>query len=319
MDVNSAFEDYRKIVDASPEAVSEARARRDLFRTALLTYDDIVEVVPSGSLARGTHKDPIHDVDLIAIYSEDDHPDWGLDGVSAGDALSETGRRVNEQLGATNGLLDQRVRLASPRNHAVKCFLDDPQDPDGFTVDVMPAFRREGMLLVPESASATWIATDPEYLISEVAKRHSEWNKFASTVRMPKAWAAGQDVKIKSLVMEVLALEHLPAANNRPTAIAQFFSAAAWYLENGNEVQDPAKVCGEIQKDLDTGAVADLLRAAADRATRAQQAVRNNDQQRAVALWREVFGPDFPEPTGLGAAAPATVALPRTVKDTPQG
>lgn len=318
MDVNSAFEDYRKTVDASPEAVAEARSRRDLFQKALLVYGDIVEVVPSGSLARGTHKDPIHDVDLIAIYREDDHEEWGLPGSSAEDALSVTGSRVNEQLGMTHGLLDRRVRLASPRNHAVKCFLDDPGDADAFHVDVMPAFRRDGMLLVPESSTATWIPTNPEYLIGEVAKRHAEWNKFASTVRMLKAWAASQDIKIKSLVMEVLALEHLPAANNRPTAIAQFFSSAAWHLENGGAVEDPAGVCGEIQADLESDAFADLLRVAADTATRAQQAVRNNDPHRAITLWGEVFGSAFPAPTGL-KPAPAVVVAPRPVKDTPQG
>ncbi|MBM7497341.1 nucleotidyltransferase [Oerskovia paurometabola] len=316
--MSSAFDEYRKTVDASPEAVTEARSRRDLFQEALLAYDDIVEVVPSGSLARGTHKDPIHDVDLVAIYSEDDHTDWGLSGASADDALSVTGSRVNEQLGMSYGLLDKRVRLASPRNHAVKCFLDDPNDPEAFTVDVMPAFRRDGMLLVPESATATWIWTNPEYFIEQVAKRHGEWNKFASTVRMLKAWAAGQDTKIKSLVMEVLALEYLPAASNRPTAIAQFFSAAAWHLENGGVVEDPAKVCGEIQADLDIDAVADLLRSASNTATQAQQAVRNNDPHRAISLWGEVFGSDFPVPAPLDPT-PAVVVAPRPVKDTPQG
>ncbi|UCN14443.1 nucleotidyltransferase [Cellulomonas iranensis] len=316
--MNSAFEDFRKTVDASLEDVAEARRRRGLFRDALLAYDDIMEIVPSGAIARGTHKHPIHDVDLIAIYRDDDHIDWGQPGTSADDALEETGSRINEQLGMTHGLLDQQVRLASPRNHAVKCFLDDPDDPGAFTVDVVPAFRRDGMLLIPQSATATWIPSNPEYLIKQVAKRHAEWDKFASSVRMLKAWGAGQDTKIKSLVMEVLALEHLPVANNRPTAIAQFFSSAAWHLENGGTVEDPAKVCGEIQADLDSDAVADLLRLAADTATRALQAVRNNDPHRAISLWGEVFGPDFPAPTGLNPAA-AVVATPRPVKDTPQG
>jgi hypothetical protein len=320
MDVHSAFEDFRKLVDADPEQVAEARRRRGMFSTALGLYADVVEIVPSGSLARGTQKDPIHDVDLIAIYDESAHPDWGVPGESAHDALSLTGSCINEKLGMTNGTVERAVWRADPRNHAVKCFLDDPDSEDGFTVDVMPAFRRKGKLLIPQTSTRTWVPADPEYLIAEVAKRHREWNKFASTVRMLKFWGKNQEptLEIKSLVMEVLALAHLPAANNRPTAIEQFFFAAAWHLENGGTVEDPAKVCGEIRPDLDYEQLAALLRTAGETAAKAQQSVLRNDQRGAITAWREVFGPKFPAPVGLSPAA-AAVVTPRPVKDTPQG
>lgn len=320
MDVHSAFEDFRKQVDADPEQVAEARRRRGMFSAALGQYADIPEIVPSGSLARGTQKDPIHDVDLVAIYDESAHPDWGVPGESAHDALGVTGARINEKLGMTNGTVEHAVWRADPRNHAVKCFLDDPDSEDSFTVDVMPAFRRDGKLLIPQTATRTWVPADPEYLIAEVAKRHREWNKFASTVRMLKFWGKGQEttLEIKSLVMEVLALAHLPAANNRPTAIEQFFFAAAWHLENGGIVEDPAKVCGEIRPDLDYEHLAALLRTAGETAAKAQQSVRRNDQHGAITAWREVFGLEFPAPVGLSPAA-AAVVTPRPVKDTPQG
>ncbi|MCR6491130.1 nucleotidyltransferase [Cellulomonas sp. P24] len=320
MDVNSAFEDFRKQVDADPKQVAEARRRRDLFRTALGQYDDIPEIVPSGSLARGTQKDPIHDVDLIAIYDESTHPNWGVSGESAHDALNVTSTRVNEKLGKTNGTVEHAVWRADPRNHAVKCFLDDPNAEDKFTVDVMPAFRRNDMLLIPQTATGTWVPTNPEYLIAEVARRHREWNKFASTVRMLKFWGKNQapTLEIKSLAIETLALAHLPAANNRPTAIEQFFLAAAWHLDNSGIIEDPAKVCGEIQPDLDYDQLAILLRTAGNTAAKAQQSVLRNDQHGAITLWREVFGPRFPAPVGLNPA-PAAIVAPRPVKDTPQG
>lgn len=320
MSVLGAFEEFRKAVDADKDAVIEARRRRALFRDALLEYDDIVEIVSSGSLARGTHKDPIHDVDLIAVFDPDAVGEWGLDGDSAAESLAVTGARVNVKLGATHGTFATAVRLASPRNHAVKCFLDDPDDPDAFTVDVMPALRRDGKLLVPESLSSCWIFTDPELLIARVAERHAQWPQFASTVRMLKAWSSIQPFKIKSLVMEVLALDLLPATN-RPAALAGFFTAAAWHVENGRAIEDPAKLCGEIQPNLDTEAFATALRSAADTATKALSAVANNNPDRAIALWGEVFGDDFPEPTNLAAVGGVAtgVASPRPVKDTPQG
>ena len=321
MSVTDAFKTFQDVVNADITHVREARTRRDLFKGAFGTEDDVKEVIASGSLARGTHKDPIHDVDVIVVFDQDEHPEWGSPGSSAADALDHTRERVNTLLGATNGTYDQAVRLARWRNHAVKCFLDDPDDPHAFTVDAMPALRRDGRLLIPEALSEDWVACDPEFLIAEVADRHAQWNKFAGTVRMLKWWAAEQDTKIKSLVMEVLALDFLPTDVNQAAAIKQFFVSACYHIEGGNDVADPAGLCGPIQPDIDYDAFADALRSARDNAIKAFQAQANNDAAAAIKHWGEVFGDDFPKPpASTGNPAPAVVpAAPRPVKDTPQG
>ena len=320
MSVFDAFEQYQQVVNAPKEAVISARERRKLFEDALGNRDDVLEVVSSGSLARGTHKDPIHDVDLIVVYDESAHPDWGIAGASAADALGVTGATVNELLGATNGSHARAVRLASPRNHAVKCFLDDPKDENAFTVDVMPAFRREGKLFVPESANDQWVFTNPEYLIEQVKARHAEWNHFAGLVRMLKTWASAEHgIKIKSLVMEILALELMPVGSNRPAALAGFFTKAAWQIESGTVVEDPAKLCGPIQPDLDMTTFAERLQNAATIANKAIQAAANNNPDRAIKLWGEIFGTDFPLPASAGAGAAAATVGPRPIRDTPQG
>lgn len=317
MSVNDAFKAFQDVVNADLTAVREARARRDLFKEAFGPLPDVLEVIPSGSLARGTQKDPIRDVDVIVVFNGDDHPDWGETGASAKDALDYTRAHVHDLLGASNGTHAQQVRLARWRNHAVKCFLDDPDDPDAFTVDAMPALRRDGKLLIPQAASNEWIDANPEYLITEVAKKHKAWNKFAGSVRMLKWWAAEQDIKIKSLVMEVLALQFLPTDSSQPAAIAQFFVSAAYHIEGGSEVLDPAQLCGPIQSDLDYEAFAECLASARDSAAKATQAQINNDTNGAIHHWGRVFGDDFPLPANPG---PVIVPPPpRPVKDTPQG
>lgn len=319
LSILDAFAEFQRTVNAPPDAVLEARRRRDLFRGAFLPLPDVNEVVPSGSLARGTHKDPIHDVDLVVVYDAAAHPEWGESGASAADALDYTRQKVTELLGTGAGSYDQVVRLSRWRNHAVKCFFDDPDDESGFTVDVMPALRRHGRFLVPEAVSADWIECDPEQLIHRVAERHAEWNKFAGSVRMLKRWAADQDIKVKSLVMEVLALDHLPrGVQNQPSSIQRFFVAAAYFIEGGNEVTDPANLCGPIQGDLDYPAFADLLRSAADEASAAIQAEAQNDVPSAISHWGALFGPAFPPAPAAIDPAPALVT-PRPVKDTPQG
>jgi hypothetical protein len=50
----------------------------------------------------------------------------GQPGDSAAEALEVLSAKVNKLLGATNGTAEKLVRLASPRDHAVKCFIDLP-------------------------------------------------------------------------------------------------------------------------------------------------------------------------------------------------
>jgi hypothetical protein len=95
MDIDAAFDDLQSKVNAPPEAVKEARRRRDLFRDAFGGEADVTETVPSGSLARGSQKDPINDVDVIIVFDQDEHPDWGQPGSSAADALDHVQARVH--------------------------------------------------------------------------------------------------------------------------------------------------------------------------------------------------------------------------------
>lgn len=316
MSVIDSFKSFQSVVNADPEAVKEARRRRRIFEGAFLAEDDVTEVVPSGSLARGTHKDPIHDVDIVVVFDPASHSGWGVSGASAEEALLHSQDLVRTLLGS-NGRIDQIVRRADKRNHAIKCFLDDPDDPDAFTVDVMPALRTEAGFVVPESYTKKWIRTNPEYLIKEVQNRHEDWRSYAGTVRMLKWWASNQSTKTKSLVMETLALDHLPTDSNQPGAVAKFFAGATYAIGSGIEVSDPAGMCGPIQKDLDYDEFELALGAARDSAAAAISAQAANNPAAASEHWAKIFGSDFPV---IAATAGSAVASgPRPVKDTPQG
>lgn len=316
MSVDSGFNTMQSTVNVDADDLKEARRRRDLFRTELVKEPDVVEVRPSGSLARGTHKDPVNDVDLVVVFDAAAHPDWNQPGGSADDALAHVQDAVRRRLGSDGTGV---VRLTKPRNHSVKCFLDDPGDENAFTVDVTPALARsEGGFWIPESRSADWVASDPQYLINEVAKRHAAWNEFARLVRVLKRWNTDNGEHMKSLTVEVLALDLLPVAS-RPNAVASFFAAAqdaVW-----DPIVDPAGLCGPIQPDLDVRAASDALAKAADVAARAVEAEANGEKQNSQCLWRKVFGEIFPEPYGgCGGSVGARVVVPkRQVVDSPQG
>jgi hypothetical protein len=326
MTLDEAFDQYQETVDADPTQVTEARERRDTFKGALEPESDVVEVWGSGSLRRSTHTGPlIHDLDLVVVFDRDQHSGWGEPGNdTAVDALYLLHDKIKLLLG-NQGTLEQLVRRAEPRRHAVKCFIDLPGAPEGFTVDAMPALLHDGALLIPErndDGSSLWVPADPQFLVREIARRSSDWEYFLRLVRVVKKWRKRAKVegKVKSLVMEVLALHYLPTGS-RPEALLRFFTAAATAVGNG-PVVDPADVCGEIQPDLDyVGLHKSLLEAAelADQACDAADGGRTDDAKR---LWRKIFGSDFPAPAGTVTTAPALTVpavVKRPIKDAPQG
>ncbi len=340
MKPNTAFDTHQVIVNADPDSVREARERRNIFCDAFGELPEVSHTIPSGSLARGTQRDPIHDVDLIMVFRADEHPDWDNGSGSAQAALEHTRRLVTGLLGASGGTFARKVRRADLRNHVVKCFLDDPGDPQAFTVEVMPALRdrEDGPVRIPERHGDRWVTADPEYLIAAVASRHQEWRYFAPMVRTIKKWKDATGLHMKSLTAEVLALNCLPRPEvgvelTRPAALARFFTSAATAVMSG--VADPAGWCGEIQPDLDRDAVRASLLEAGDIAARTLDAEQHGDYDAAVCLWRSVFGTDFPGPpggcagsragsrAGSALAGAAVIAAPallrRPVRDAPQG
>lgn len=326
MQASTAFAQFQTTVNADPSSVAEARRRRDLFRETLTPLPDVVAVIPSGSLARATQLDPIHDVDLIVEFTAEQHAGWGQPGDSADEALTYLAKQVMHALGATDGSQAQEVRLTSKRNHVVKCFMDDPEGENPFAVEVAAALRQDdGTLLLPERHNSRWITADPEYLISQVAERQAEWSDFVSLVRALKWWRKNAaKLEMKSLATEVLALRNLPPNQERPQALAQFFTAAATDVMYG--VFDPAGHCGEIQPDLDREAARKKLLEAAGFANQALDAENAGDLDRALALWAKVFGSEFPQPAGVrgtsrSAPVAASVATPtrRRIRDIPQG
>ena len=326
MKVNTAFDTYQTTVNADPEQVTEAKARRDLFKDAFETEDDINVVRASGSLARGTQHDPIKDVDTILVYKASTKPDWGQPGDSAEEALDYVRDRVSGLLGTEGSFKPEQVRLARPGDHAVKCFLDDPEADKPFTVDAMPALRQPGgALLVPEIHSRDWILTNPGYLIDLALDAHAEGGIYAPLVRVLKRWRKRTGTHVKSLLIEVLALECMPTTGERSAALASFFASAA--VRINDPVCDPAGLCGPIQPDLDVVALRTALEQAADVAARARQHERWEQHDVAVRLWGDIFGPDFPQPPnggggGGGPNGPGGVPIDipkRPVRDINQG
>lgn len=320
MTLIESFDSLQRTVDADVEVVRLARERRDTFKAALRGADDVLDVWGSGSLRRSTQLQPVHDVDLVVEFDTTAHPDWGVDGPGAAAALERCRELVTELLGINHGSearLVRQVRTAG-RNRAAKCFIDPPEEENAFTVDVMPALAQTSGILIPFVQQDRWSLADPQYLIDLVAERQQTWSRFRPLVRLLKYWSRQHTAvtgKVKSLAIEVLALDCLQEAPNRAAALRGFFEAAALH---SLQIDDPAGLSGPIQPDLDRAGLRRALEDAAADAATALDLAGANDESGASLRWQAIFGSAFPliaAASGGAAAAPA----PRPVRDSPQG
>jgi hypothetical protein len=329
MDINIAFDDLQREVNVDPGADVKARERRDIFRIAFTPEADVARVFPSGSLARGSQIDPIHDVDIVFVFDAAEHPTWGSPGDSAEEALGDVRERVHELLGQSKGSCAKEVRRVDIKNHSLKCFLDDPGEESAFTVDVVPGLACNGHLVIPQARNRRWVESDPEDLIARVLGRHSEWGRFVPLVRALKRWNKDAGAGMMSLAVEVLGLRHLQE-DTRAKALHRFFTAAHAHIYE--PIVDPAGLCGLIDPNMDVDLARGKLDKAASDAWYAVEAQDAGDTDEAACHWRGVFGDIFPQPDGgcskredngkLGMFAIGTGAAAvtqRRVIDAPQG
>lgn len=315
MESDDGFRSFSEAIASDPIGVLLAKWRRDVFIRKLKRLPDVVDVIPSGSLTRGTQTGTIRDVDLIVVFDSAQHPDYGIAGESgeaaesAQAAITHLENGLLEQLhpwrGATGGLL----RETEQRRHVVKYQGDWAGPfreiiPSAPPVDVMPAVRKGSHLLIPERGTG-WIDVDPELLIRQVEQRQREWKYFKEVVGMVKAWARLNHLKMKNLAIEVMVLKYCPRPGFFETlsvgeAVARLFEAAA--KARITSLKDPAGRCGEIDPHINFGKLCSALDRAAVLSRLAMDAEHLwKNRHHAVedvihpdVFWRELFGKKYP-------------------------
>lgn len=321
MESDDGFRSYSKAIESDPIGVLLAKWRRDGFIAKLKQLPDVAEVIPSGSLARGTQIGPVHDVDLIVVFKPSEHPDYGSGRESAQAAMEHLQGELGEQLhpwrGAEPGLLDDtelRTHVVTYQGGSTGPFAEII--PSAPPVDVMPAVREGSHLLIPERETG-WIDVDPEKLMRQVEQRQREWKYFTEVVGMVKAWAEHNHLNMRNLAVEVMVLKYCPRPGFFETlscgeAAARFFEAAA--KANITSLKDPAGRCGEIDPGMNYGklrAALDQAAGLARQAMDAEHAWKNRfrmaeDVTHPDEFWRKLFGRKYPRARVRFWRAPAT-------------
>jgi hypothetical protein len=307
MNSDDTFRSFSRAIATDPIGLLLAQWRREVFIRKLEHRPDVLAVIPSGSLGRGTQIGPVHDVDLIVIFDRASHPGYGQEGAeSAEDAIDELDGILQTELHPWAGTMlgketEKHTHVVTYRGDWSGPFKDII--PGAPPVDVLAAVRDGSHLMIPERGKG-WIKADPEHLIRLVEQRQREWKHFKAVVGMVKAWARLNDLKMKNLAVEVMVLQHCPRPGFFETmsvgdAMTRFFEAAAAAKIKG--LKDPAGHCGEIDRKLDFGRLRDALSQSAVTARQAldtEHLERSNQltagQVTSNELWRKLFGKKFP-------------------------
>jgi hypothetical protein len=326
MESDDGFDAIGKEIASDPIRVLLAEWRRDAFIARLKTLPDVIEVIPTGSLARDTCPEDIKDIDLIVVFEKSAHPDYDSGSKSAEDALTYLQEKLVELLHPLSGP-DALINGTEQRTHVVQCHGGWTGPYAGIIssappVDVMPAVRKQPHLLaksylrVPKLArdgsgkvipgKSKWEDVDPETFMRQVEQRQREWKYFTEVIRLVKAWAEQEGLEMKSVAIEAMVLKYCPRPRmfqtlSRGEAIARFFEAAN--KDRITSLKDPAGRCGEIDRRMDFGKLRRKLKDAAGLARQAMDAEfkwrdRRHLMQDAThpdVFWRRLFGRKYPE------------------------
>ena len=330
MESDDGFEAFGKEIKSDPLGVLLAKWRRDAFIAKLERLPDVIEVIPSGSLARGTHIGPVHDVDLIVVFDKSAHPDYGTRPESARAAMTYLENRLLELMHPLSGT-EALLKGTEQRTHVVNCYGGSAGRyaeffPSAPPVDVMPAVREKpnllerSHLLVPELAAdggGKWAPVDPETFMRQVEQRQREWKYFTEVIKMVRAWAELNDLDMKTVAIEAMVLMYCPRPRmfetlSRGEALARFFDAAS--EARITKLEDPAGKCGEIDKKMDYGKLRRELKNAAGLSRQAMddefawknRFILGRDVTNPAVSWRRLFGDEYPKAREPFWRAPAS-------------
>jgi hypothetical protein len=232
-----------------------------------------------GSASKGTIVRPLDDIDVLAIFSNENNA-WSKYQWDSQSFLYRIRR-------AYDGL---EVAQVGARGQAVRVFFQN-----GGHVDVAPVFSHGNDVYALPSGGRGWINTAPTVANSWFASRNAELGyNLAPLVRMLKKWNNAHSKRLQSFHLETIAA-HLFASlgSSRQGGLESFFEWAPSYLD----VSDPGGQSGPLANYLSWNARQDIIqsfRVASDRAVKAREAEANGDHEEAKRLWRIVLGSSFP-------------------------
>lgn len=232
-----------------------------------------------GSASKGTIITPIDDIDVLAVFSNENgaYEKYRYD---SQDFLYRVTR-------AYDGVSTQEV---GARGQAVRVFFEK-----GGYVDVAPVFWQDGDDYVIPAGDKTWLTTSPFKANAWFEEKSKELDyHLKPIVRLVKKWNKEHSSHFSSFHLEtIVAHTFSTLGSNYRDALMKFFSWAPSHIS----VFDPGGHSGDLSSNLTYQQRANAIQAlnsAHERSKKAVEAEEEGDHEEAKRLWSIVFGNDFP-------------------------
>lgn len=338
MDLPTYFEDFLCEVRMTSNQRKEAKKGHETLRGRLTNDEDlkgcIVSTFIQGSYRRATAVRPKggkrSDVDVIVVTNLDPDDNTPREVLERFKNRLETyypgkcklqGRSVGIELSH----VDLDVVVTSAPSEAAKqaaqsdlirndSFLDEDLNWSGLAT-ILEASAGEGKgwssepLQIPDRETQEWQRTDPLAQIAVAAEKNQACNgHFVNVVKALKWWRVGHEELPKypkGYPFERLITECCPdgissIAEGVTLTLESFVSQYGYYVEISRvpELPDYGVPEHDVLKRVEFEDFEKLFRAVEEAAAKARAALDEQDKNKSVCLWRDLFGGKFPEPPG---------------------
>jgi len=318
MELEGHFRKFASNIEPAPTHRDEAISGHTTLRERLEKDKEVGAVLKetflSGSYRRHTAVKPIKDVDIFVVLSKEQDSARGT---------LEWLEKALKRVGYSAKTEPQR------RSIRVDLFY--------VTMDVVPTLAPnglEGALKVPARQEDIWIDSHPKKHIEHTTNlnKRSQDKRFVPTVKMLKWWRGYQMAKAKhpkGFFLECLCGQHMNiASESYATAfISVLETMSAIYGQTPTvvpRIPDPGLPGRFISTGMTLTEFKDFIDTVHSSLPKAKAALAADTVEKSVALWREVFGPEFPSSgddnakESKGSAGPSALRRsPRDVREAP--
>jgi predicted nucleotidyltransferase len=294
--IDEAFRKFKSRLELNDKEQQNASARQQEVRDYLDTKFQIDRSFLTGSYARWTKTKPLKDVDIFFVLkSSEDH----YRSEAPTKVLTAFHTALVEEYGEERA---KKQKRSINVDFGVRADADDNTDYRILSVDVVPAFDKDGNYEIPDDDLGKWIKTNPQIHAAKTTAAHQAYSsEWKGLVRMLKYWnnntKHGDKPIQPSFLVEVMALQCLHGGwgGSYDREMQAFFATLADRIFD--EWPDPAGLGPPISESMDLTKRTrsrELLRAAEREATLAIDHVRRGRNGQALNAWRDLFGPKFP-------------------------